>query len=113
LLGDRFVKPLALDRLCALIAPAIDQAGSGDDAALNRLIAELDTWTATPTGSGIDVPPWLRRLEMEVQNAFAARSTISSLVANQLRLPFRALSPEELRDQLANWDKADSAEPVE
>src|SRR5205823_4151690 len=89
---ERFVKPLALDRLCALVEPCIAAAptqasrererpewsspvahapGSPRSPAapgagpFQRLQAELAAYTATPTGVGLDVPAWLRRLEGE------------------------------------------------
>src|SRR5262249_41551534 len=66
-LHERFIKPLALDRLCALIEPSMAEARRGAQRpSFARLQEELQAYTATPTGVGLDVPYWLRRLEMEV-----------------------------------------------
>jgi len=63
---ERFAKPLALDRLVALIEPAMAEARQpGERKAFTRLMQELQPYAATPTGVGLDVPHWLRRLEQE------------------------------------------------
>jgi hypothetical protein len=68
-LGERFVAPLVIDRLCALLGPAWEAArgcGGEDDPAFARLREGIDGFAATPSGVGLDVPPWLRRLEGEL-----------------------------------------------
>jgi hypothetical protein len=68
-LGERFVAPLVTDRLSALLGPAWEAArrgAGGDDPAFARLRAGIDAFAATPSGVGLDVPPWLRRLESEL-----------------------------------------------
>ncbi|HEY7315757.1 MAG TPA: hypothetical protein VH643_40885 [Gemmataceae bacterium] len=105
-LGERFIKPLALDRLCALIEPAMREARQdGEQPAFARLQRELQTFTATPMGVGLDVPFWLRRLEMEVHRVQAARTTIAVLAENFFRVPRRPLSWDELQRQLGDWDR--------
>ncbi|HEY7156129.1 MAG TPA: hypothetical protein VH575_19345, partial [Gemmataceae bacterium] len=105
-LNERFVKPLALDRLCALIEPAMREARQeGERPAFARLQRELSAFTATPMGVGLDVPYWLRRLEMEVHRVQAARTTIAVLAENFFRVPRRPLSRDELLRQLGDWDR--------
>jgi hypothetical protein len=108
-LNERFVKPLALDRLCALIEPCVRQARfsatEGERPAFARLQQELQTYTASPTGVGLDVPAWLRRLEAEVHRVQAAQSTVASLAENFFRVPRRALGHDELRRQLGDWER--------
>jgi hypothetical protein len=104
-LAERFVKPLALDRLCALIEPCLAEARRGETAAFERLRRELETYTATPTGVGLDVPAWLRRLEMELQRARAEQSRLGMLAEGFFRVPRRPLSFEELQRQLGDWDR--------
>src|SRR6516165_5934080 len=95
-LQERFVKPLALDRLCALIEPAMTEAReSGEGPAFARLQKELQGLTATPTGVGLDVPHWLRRLELEVQQVRAVHTTIAVLAEGFLRVPKHMLNIEE------------------
>jgi hypothetical protein len=105
-LNERFLKPLALDRLCALIEPAMHEAEQqGEEANFKRLRLELQEFTATPIGVGLDVPYWLRRLEMEVHRVQAARTTIAVLAEDFFRVPRRPLSWNEMQSQLGDWDR--------
>jgi hypothetical protein len=101
-LQERFVKPLALDRLCVLVAPAMEAARRADDdgQALARFAEELQAQTATPTGIGLDVPLWLRRLQREVQRVRAERSAISGLTRKHFMAPRVTLTLEEVQRQL-------------
>src|SRR5207302_9197631 len=59
LVQERFVRPLALDRLCALIEPAMQEGGQpGGHQASGRLQRDLEPFTSSPTGVGLDVPQW-------------------------------------------------------
>ncbi len=105
-LNERFIKPLALDRLCALIEPSMREARqSGSGSSFTRLRQELPAFTATPMGVGLDVPYWLRRLEMEVHRVQATRTTIAVLAENFFRVPRRPLSWDELQRQIGDWDR--------
>jgi hypothetical protein len=105
-LHERFVKPLALDRLCALIEPAMVEARKGADRpSFGRLQGELREYTATPFGVGLDVPYWLRRLEMEVHRVQATHTSIGALAEGFFRVPRRPLSYEELQRQLRGWER--------
>jgi hypothetical protein len=105
-LGERFVKPLALDRLAALIEPAMKEARrAGPRPAFGRLRDELPAYTATPSGVGLDVPYWLRRLEMEVRRVQATQSTIAVLAESFFRVPRRPLAYDELQRQLREWGR--------
>ncbi len=68
-LSERYVAPLVIDRLSARLGPAWEAARRGegeDNPAFARLRSEIDAFAATPTGVGLDVPPWLRRLGGEL-----------------------------------------------
>ncbi len=105
-LNERFVKPLALDRLCALIEPAMEGARrDGDRRFFSQLRKEVEAFTATPAGVGLDVPAWLRRLEMEVQRVQAAHTTMAALAEGFFRIPRRSLTYEELQQQLREWER--------
>jgi hypothetical protein len=102
---ERFVKPLALDRLCALVEPAMAEAGrEGERPAFERLRRELQPFAATPTGVGLDVPHWLRRLEAEVQRVRATHTPVATLAEGLFRVPQRLLSYEDLQRQLQEWE---------
>jgi hypothetical protein len=105
-LRERFVKPLALDRLCALVGPAMEEASrEGERPALEELEEELRPFTAVPAGVGLDVPAWLRRLELEVEQVHASHTSLAELAEDLLQMPERALSQEELRQQVQDWEK--------
>jgi hypothetical protein len=108
-LNERFVKPLALDRLCALIDPCLREARQDgpeeDRPAFRHLQAELRTYTTSPTGVGLDVPSWLRRLEAEVHRVQANRTTVAVLAENFFRIPRRPVSHEEVQRQLREWER--------
>lgn len=108
-LHERFVKGLALDRLCALIEPCMREARQGlaESArpTFHRLQAELRAYTATPTGVGLDVPAWLRRLEAEMHRVQASRNTVAQLAESFFRIPRRAISHDEVQRQLREWER--------
>jgi hypothetical protein len=94
-LRERFIAPLATDRTCALVGPAwaaADPAGGGETPEFARLRAEIDQFTANPTGVGLDVPVWLRRLEGE-QYRLRHEPTRGSP-------PRSRLTADQLREQL-------------
>ena len=62
--------------------------------------------TATPAGSGLDVPDWLEKLEQEVRRLLAASATTDlSPTAEKLLAPQRSLSADEIRRQLGEEEK--------
>ncbi len=95
-LGERFIAPLAVDRMCALVGPAAAAANPdepGGTAAFTRLRDEIAAFSATPSGVGLDLPGWLRRLESELYHVWqeprrGARRR-SELTAEQLREQLR------------------------
>jgi hypothetical protein len=103
-LGERFVKPMAVDRLCALVGPALEQAPErldGDESC--PLEDELRPLAETPEGVGLDVPPWLARLEAELQQARGARTALATLAGTMLHVPAVPLPFEALANQLDDW----------
>jgi hypothetical protein len=65
-LGERFTRPLAIDRVRSLVGPAIAAAGSDDGAPMATLQQEIADLAQEPTGAGLDLPDWLAALEDEV-----------------------------------------------
>jgi hypothetical protein len=105
-LKEGFVKPLALDRLSALIEPAVREARQpGSRLAFERLRRELHAFAATPTGAGLDLPHWLRRLEGEVQRVRQTHSAVALLADGLFRTPQRAVPYEEVQRQLQEFER--------
>ncbi|WP_442483461.1 hypothetical protein [Aeoliella sp. SH292] len=66
-LGERFIRSLTVDRLRALVSPAIEAADAERrDGSFEALEAEISQLLAEPCGSGLDVPDWVAALEDEV-----------------------------------------------
>jgi hypothetical protein len=101
---ERFVKSLALDRICAMIEPAYGEARAGQPlATLARLEEGLQDYLDTPTGAGLDVPVWLRRLEGELQRVELRRTAVANLAENLLQVPRTIVPIDQLRQQLLDW----------
>jgi hypothetical protein len=105
-LSEQFVKPLAVNRMRALLPRALQDArlGRSPSRAFEALRAEINDYLDTTMGSGIDVPAWLRALEREV-----VRLTDESAAAID---PFDAhpshaaakLSWNRLQSELQRWE---------
>ncbi|MGA2616634.1 MAG: hypothetical protein ABSF26_03430 [Thermoguttaceae bacterium] len=76
-LGERFVRPLVVDRLRALVGPAIDEAlepggpPGASGPAFARLEQGIAEFTRDVSGAGFDVPAWLEALEQEADRVLA------------------------------------------
>jgi hypothetical protein len=68
---ERFVKPFAVNRMVALVPEAVEDArrSLGASKVFQALESEIQDYLNTTTGSGIDVAPWLRALEKEIEHA--------------------------------------------
>ena len=115
-LGERFVKPLAVNRMLADVEAAVRLRGASDEATLaerqeifDRLTREIDDYMADTDGSGVDVPDWLQDLHDEAEVAEAALDPADDEEAG-VRSPRQRLSRAELQAQLAVWtDPLDEA----
>jgi hypothetical protein len=69
-LAERFVRPLEIDRLCALIRPAMEELREGrSPVALRQLEEQVNRFTQETLGAGFELPSWLEALEREVEQA--------------------------------------------
>lgn len=98
---ERFVQPMTIDRMRALIRPAMQDAEtSSHSAAFDLLEQESELLNEHPTGVGLDVPAWIDALEEEVDS-------LSKNTANQqldphslMTIQFIPLSQQQLDEQL-------------
>ncbi len=65
-LSERFTRPLAIDRLRSLVAPAVAATETGDLGPITALKQEIANLGQEPAGAGLDLPDWLEALEEEV-----------------------------------------------
>ncbi len=70
-INERFVRPLLIDRVKALVEPALTATGNDRDAAFSTLESEIASLSSEPTGAGLDLPDWLAALEDEATTARA------------------------------------------
>jgi len=109
-LGQRFVRPLAIDRLAALVRPAIEERRSDrPPKSFKRLEQEAARFTEEPSGVGFDVPSWLEALEDEAARVrspsaedlpSAERATGIMPVPPAAIIPQVRLSREDINRQL-------------
>ncbi|MBW3540386.1 MAG: hypothetical protein KY476_08955 [Planctomycetes bacterium] len=100
-LNERFVKPLAVNRMLALVPRVMEDARRGRHSqAFAVLQSEVDAYLAGTSGSAIDVAPWLRALEKEVERQEDRWTSEQEPRDPQLRRAPVALSLRKLRRQL-------------
>jgi hypothetical protein len=113
-LGERFVRPLLVDRLCALIEPAMDEAHASpqpQDAprdeeraepagAFARLEDGIQEFTRDISGAGFDVPAWLEALEQEVDRVLSDGPEEEDLPDPQLPVVQVKLTREQVGRQV-------------
>jgi hypothetical protein len=107
-LNERFVKPLAIDRMTALVPRAFRKLDglAESAAAFNQLRDEIDAYLETTWGSGIDVPQWLQSLEREVsEHIEPLEASRGNDAAVALPLKPKPLTLRSLNQQLKTWYK--------
>ncbi|MCI0639607.1 MAG: hypothetical protein L0Y72_02520 [Gemmataceae bacterium] len=107
-LEERFVQPMELDSLCALVEPALDQAadwlGRDDVPPLEEAVAPF---VANPTGVGLDLPPWLQRLQNELQRVRNAKTELVHLAETLFQVPKLSPALEALEEQMRGMEKGE------
>ena len=108
-LAERFVQPLVIDRLRALIKPSMEAVHADTKPTAGGPFEQLEQETAeltqVPTGIGLEVPAWLASLEQEAYEqrraaGFLARPEMIAMPLEQSRL-VRA----EVERQLTGWER--------
>ncbi len=109
-LEERFVKPLSVNHMLARIRPACEDAEKGreESPSFQALQISVEEYLKTTSGSGIDIPAWLRTLEEELNRVHESGETAPPDAEPQLHLPIPALSLKELRQQLKQWKQPPS-----
>ena len=108
-LEERFILPLRIDQAAARVARAAAAARDGqpeDNPSFTGLLAAIRPLADHPSGVGLDVPAWLRRLEEELRKVRTTDIDGDGDV-NEL-YPFPETRGLELRDfkrQLHDWEK--------
>jgi hypothetical protein len=101
-LNERYIRPLAIDRVRALVAPAIAAVESGDPAPFSALQQEIASLADEPAGAGLDLPDWLAALEDEVSTVRCRRRQRQRADDAPRHLEQVQLSWEEWQHQIAD-----------
>jgi hypothetical protein len=106
-LSERFVKPLALDRILARVKPALHDARNGTESAdFRQLQAETEEYLSTTLGSALELQPWLQTLDEEVQEAEAdGMLSADAGSAGAMQPKSTIIDLDDLNRQLDNWEK--------
>jgi hypothetical protein len=108
--AERFIRPLAIDRVRALIKPAMDdvrgcsRSDVATPGAFDLLEQETQELTQEPTGVGLDVPSWLLSLEQEVDTQLRAARYSVGPDESRLPLPQARLTLDDVGRQLTGWE---------
>jgi hypothetical protein len=108
-LEERFVQPLRIDQAGARVARAAAAARDGqpeDNPSFTGLLAAIRPLADHPSGVGLDVPTWLRRLEDELRKVRSADPEADGDAFEQYPFPQPlGLDFAELKKQLQDWEK--------
>jgi len=103
-LGERFIRPMVIDRIRALVQPAMEEAhGDRPGANFALLRKEIELLTREPTGVGLDVPAWLMALEEEVATVTQGDIEPAPATPWEVVIPQITLTLEETQRQLEKW----------
>jgi hypothetical protein len=105
-LSERFVKPLAVHRMRALLPQALRDArlGRASSPAFDALRAEIDEYLHTTNGSGIDVPAWLRTLERDLLHLMDESTSILETLETPRLHAAPPLTWNRLQMELRRWE---------
>ncbi len=108
-LGERFLKPMNIGRMRALIRPAMKQlqrpGTRGVSAAFELLLQEAHLMMREPTGVGFETPEWLVALHEEVDQIVENRISRIKEVAFERAVPFIYLRATEIEGQFDAFAK--------
>jgi hypothetical protein len=102
-LNERFVKPMAIDRMRALIRPAMRQLRSNDreeSRAFELLVQEAHLMMREPTGVGLEIPAWLIMIEEEVDRVVHQHMHMPQVQRLERAVPSILVPLEDIRRQL-------------
>ncbi len=101
-LQERFTRPMTIDRMKALVGPAVRHfraTGQPNDS-FELLIDECKLMMEQPTGVGLDIPQWLAALEEEVDHVLESQRGFSQRPQYDMAVGYRFITAEQIFDQL-------------
>jgi hypothetical protein len=101
-LSERYTRPLAIDRVKALVGRAVSAANTSDMAPFDALQREIASLAQEPAGAGLDLPDWLAALEEEVSAVRCKRRSLRELEDGPWRVDQVRLSWDDWQQQIAD-----------
>lgn len=104
-LRERFVKPLAVNRMLALVDQSIQDSrnGNADSSAFSALSQAVNDYLEDSWGSGVDIPEWLRLLEKEVAESSQPATSGRFGVEADIDIPSLPISRQDFIQQTVAW----------
>jgi len=100
-LAERFVLPLDIDQLRALVRPVAEGAREGRrPRALEQLRKRIDQFTSRPSGAGYETPKWIEALKNELDATVYQSDEDFGVIDSLIRIPQKRLSPAEFKKQI-------------
>lgn len=104
-LNERFVKPLVLDRILALVRPAVRESmQEGDAPRFAQLQSEIEIYLASSSGSALELQPWLQALGDEVESAVSDLPGEGAPADESASVEI-TVTWAQLEKQLDDWEK--------
>ena len=101
-IGERFIQPLAIDRVRGLVRPAMEDARHDrPSTAFSLLEEEIEAISSDPSGAGLDLPAWLEALETEVSDSQAALRQEAAQGETDERIAQILISADDVQAQLS------------
>jgi hypothetical protein len=107
-LNERFLKPMSIGRMRALVRPAMKQLQDSNrpiSPAFELLVQEAHLNMREPSGVGFEVPDWLQALHEEVDQIMSNRWSQIKESAFERAVPFVYLRAAEIEGQLDAFAK--------
>ena len=103
-ISERFMRPLMIDYLCALIEPAMyGDTKAHREAAFERIREQAEVFMSEPSGAGLDVPTWLLAMEETVASIRDRNEVAMGHMLESRILPPVALTVEEIQASVDAW----------
>ena len=104
-LSERFIRPLIVDRLRSLVAPAVkERLAGGKTPSFDLLEDEISNLTAVPSGVGFEIPSWLDALEEEALRVSSPGPEEDDVLHPYPALPEIRLTLKAAQRQIRDWD---------
>lgn len=102
--AERFMRPLMIDYLCALIEPAMLGEDDGTkQTAFERIQQQAETFMNEPSGAGLDVPTWLMSMEDVVGSVNDQGQASLARILERAMLPPKDLSMDDIQAEVDAW----------